>query len=251
MLETNMPYLQSTPVEFTPYLYVAELFESYDDTVFFIKDLEGRYIACNDTLLTRTNCKTRSELLGRKPSELLGLTLGGSYEDQDQRVMMQGRAIKELLEVHIYMNLSTGWCLTTKFPLKHNDGTVFGIMGISKDLKPAAMNSEEFEQISPAIEYVTNNLDTPPSLARLARIVGLTPYQLDRRVQKVFGLTAGQWILKQRLDSAQHQLSEMDDSIASIALNIGYADQSAFSRQFRKTIGVSPFVYRQLKRQSR
>jgi hypothetical protein len=39
-------------------------------------------------------------------------------------------------------------------------------------------------------------------------------------------------------------LLETDDPIATIALECGYTDQSAFTRQFRQTLGMSPSKYR-------
>jgi AraC-like DNA-binding protein len=40
-----------------------------------------------------------------------------------------------------------------------------------------------------------------------------------------------------------------DDSIASIGQHCGFADQSAFARQFKATVGMTPRDYRTLKGQ--
>jgi AraC-like DNA-binding protein len=36
-----------------------------------------------------------------------------------------------------------------------------------------------------------------------------------------------------------------------VALDCGYSDQSAFTRQFRQTVGLSPLEYRRMFRQTR
>jgi AraC-like DNA-binding protein len=72
----------------------------------------------------------------------------------------------------------------------------------------------------------------------------MSTYRLDRRMQRVFGLTTGQWMLKLRLDIARQQLIESDLAIATVALNVGYSDQSAFTRQFRRATGLSPSRFR-------
>ena len=72
----------------------------------------------------------------------------------------------------------------------------------------------------------------------------MSRYQFDRRIRRVFGLNASQWLLKLRIDLAQQQLCETDAPISTIALNVGYADQSAFTRQFRSTTGMTPQDYR-------
>ncbi|MEM1397910.1 MAG: AraC family transcriptional regulator, partial [Pseudomonadota bacterium] len=78
----------------------------------------------------------------------------------------------------------------------------------------------------------------------------LTPYQLDRRIRRMFGLSTGQWLLKQRLDLAKAQLIETDKAIVEVAMDAGYSDQSAFSRQFLKTTGLTPTSFRQAYRNS-
>jgi AraC-like DNA-binding protein len=63
-------------------------------------------------------------------------------------------------------------------------------------------------------------------------------------VRKIFQITAGQFIQKLRMENAVGQLRETDAAIASIALDSGYSDQSAFARQFRQAVGLSPAAYR-------
>ncbi|OYW20846.1 MAG: hypothetical protein B7Z55_06680 [Planctomycetales bacterium 12-60-4] len=76
----------------------------------------------------------------------------------------------------------------------------------------------------------------------------MSRFQFDRRMRKVFGVTAGQWLLKLRIDFAQQQLEAADLSIADIAIRAGYSDQSAFTRQFRQATGLSPREYRTARR---
>ena len=84
------------------------------------------------------------------------------------------------------------------------------------------------------VKYAKDNLSVPPSVGELAEFAEMSRYQLDRRMVKVFGLTTGQWLLKLRIDFAEQRLAESDDPIAEIAIDAGYADQSAFTRQFRQ-----------------
>ena len=49
-------------------------------------------------------------------------------------------------------------------------------------------------------------------------------------------------LLAERHES--ERLRQTDDPLSQIALDCGYADQTAFSRQFRRTVGVSPGVSR-------
>jgi AraC-like DNA-binding protein len=55
-------------------------------------------------------------------------------------------------------------------------------------------------------------------------------------------------IIKTRLEAASRMLAG-SDSVSAIAQACGYADHSAFTRQFRATVGVTPSEYRQLLRE--
>lgn len=232
--------------------FAAEaLFDYLPDTVFFIKDLTGRYVSANQTLVERCGLRDKSQLLGRRPSDVLGRTLGRGYESQDRSVLETGQEIVDQLELHTVRSRDIGWCLTTKMPLYGKDGSIAGLVGISRDLRIPDMTSADFEHISEAILFAERNLSQRPSINQLAHIAGMSVYQLDRRMRRVFGLTTGQWVLKTRISHASRALLETDKPVAEIALEAGYADQSAFTRQFRRSTGLSPTEYRRLRQAKR
>jgi AraC-like DNA-binding protein len=48
------------------------------------------------------------------------------------------------------------------------------------------------------------------------------------------------------MDAAVQKLRDTDAPIAAVAMECGYSDQSAFTRKFHQTVGVSPSEYRRL-----
>ena len=229
--------------------FTAEaLFDLMPDIVFFIKDASGRYLVANQTLVERSGKNDKSEVIGRTPAELLGAALGRSFEAQDQDVLRTGRPLTDLLELHVSRSRTTGWCLTNKLPLTNSVGGVIGLVGVSRDLRLPDMTGDDFEHISAAVHYAESHLAESPGNNTLARVAGMSPYQLDRRMKRVYGLTTGQWLLKTRISEAQRLLVETDAPIAAIALDVGYGDQSAFTKQFRRATGVPPSVFRRMRR---
>ncbi len=91
-----------------------ELFDRVPDTVFFIKDHEGRYVAANETLAHRCRFASKSALIGRKASEVFAAPLGERFESQDLKVIAEGLSIRAKIERHLYPGGSEGWCLTWK-----------------------------------------------------------------------------------------------------------------------------------------
>ena len=232
--------------------FAAEaLFDHMPDTVFFIKDRDGRYVSANRTLVERCGLRDKSQLLGRRPSDVLGETLGRGYEQQDQAVFETGQKLIDQLELHTVRSREIGWCLTTKMPLFTKGGAIAGLVGISRDLRIPDMKSDDFAHISDAIRFAEQRISRRPTIAELASIAGMSIYQLDRRMQRVFGLTTGQWVLKTRITHASRVLVESDLPVADVALEAGYADQSAFTRQFRRSTGLSPSEYRRVRQSGR
>ena len=57
-------------------------------------------------------------------------------------------------------------------------------------------------------------------------------------------MSSQEFILRNRVHGAAVVLRETDEPIASIAVDFGFCDQSAFSKQFVKQLGSTPAAYR-------
>ena len=230
----------------SPAFSAEPLFDRMTDTVFFIKDAVGHYVCVNHTLVARCGKTHKSQVIGKTPSRLFGDELGGAFESQDKAIIANGEPLTDRLELHLRPGGGTGWCLTTKVPLLADDGRPIGIAGISRDLARPDDLSDDYHLLSEAISFAQRRVDKPPSLRELAEIAGMSVYRLDRRMRLLFGLTTGQWLLKNRIEFACHALRHGSRPIAEIALACGYSDQSCFTRQFRRTTAHTPSEFRRL-----
>lgn len=220
------------------------LFDAVPDTVYFIKDRQGRYGAVNQTLVERTGVKGKSELLGRTANEVFPGALGQRIAAQDRAIMESGRMLAAELELHLYADGSEGWCLTWKSPLRNAVGTIIGLFGMSRDVRTGNDTSGETQAISGVLAYTRRHLDQPLRVSELAARAGLSVFQFDQRIRGLFGMSAGQYVIRLRIDHACDRLRHGTAPISEIALECGYADQTAFSRQFRKTVRLTPQKYR-------
>ncbi|MEO5712792.1 MAG: AraC family transcriptional regulator [Luteolibacter sp.] len=225
-------------------LPVDRLFDEVPDIVFFVKDAQGRYMAVNNTLATRCGLADKDDAIGLTAGELFPPPLGSAFALQDQEILRSGRAIHDHLELHLYPGGRSGWCLTFKEPVIGKNGQVAGICGISRDLHSPGEQGEDFAAMSAAIDYIHRHYDEALRLPGLAEMAGLSVYQFDQRIRSLFHVTAGQYLVKVRIDAACQRLSGTEEPIAQIALSCGYSDQSAFSRQFKQAVGISPMAYR-------
>ncbi|MGJ8654851.1 MAG: helix-turn-helix domain-containing protein [Akkermansiaceae bacterium] len=221
----------------------VELFDHVPDTVYFIKDRQGRYVVVNKTLSVRLGME-QSELVGKKAEEVFPDPLGARFTRQDMLVMQTGAGIKGRLEMHLYPSGKQGWCLTYKEPVKGMGGKLIGIVGISRDIHPPTEHRDDLAPLQKVITHIRLNVAEPLRLPQLAEMVNLSVYQLDQRIRGLFHLSAGQFITQTRIEKACNLLKCTDQGIANVALDCGYSDQSAFTRQFKQTTGLTPKAYR-------
>lgn len=83
------------------------------------------------------------------------------------------------------------------------------------------------------------------TVARLAREAGLSRTGFAERFSDRLGVTPMAYVTSWRMQIAREALSTRGLSVAEAAELSGYASESAFSRVFKKEIGMSPAAFRQ------
>jgi AraC family transcriptional regulator len=84
--------------------------------------------------------------------------------------------------------------------------------------------------------------------AKLAAAVGVHPTHLARVFRAHQGMTLGEYARQLRLEWAARQLASTDIPLASLAVEAGFADQSHFTRAFKRWTGLTPGQFRHLRR---
>jgi AraC family transcriptional regulator len=99
-------------------------------------------------------------------------------------------------------------------------------------------------QLSAVMDFVRDNLASPIRLSELASLVDLSPSQFGRAFKTSTGTTPHLWHLGARIESAKRLLADHSMSLAEIALDTGFSEQSHFTRAFRAATGISPGAWR-------
>ena len=95
-----------------------------------------------------------------------------------------------------------------------------------------------------ARDILSNSLGGELPLAQVARECGLSASHFTRAFRQSLGIAPHQWLLKVRVERAKQQLLNSDASLADIAIDCGFADQSHFTRVFTKHVDASPGQWR-------
>jgi AraC family transcriptional activator of pobA len=93
-------------------------------------------------------------------------------------------------------------------------------------------------------ELVDASYRMQPSLAALARELGITPTQLNRVCRQLTGRSALALLHARVLLEAQRDLAYTTLSIKQIALGLGFADAGYFTRFFQRLSGRTPTRWR-------
>jgi AraC-like DNA-binding protein len=220
------------------------LFDHTPDIAFFIKDAAGRYLVVNASLVERHGLRDKSQLIGKRPSDVCPGEFGRIPAEQDASVLRTGRPIIEHLELHWYAPHKPVWCLTTKLPMRDATGAVAGIVGISKDVRTPMPTRDIPAEIAASLQHLETAFAGPLTPSALARIAKLPGARFARIIKRVFGITPGQLIAKTRIAAASRLLHDTDRTVADIALDCGFSDHSAFTRAFRALTSATPTQFR-------
>src|SRR5262245_21550030 len=95
------------------------------------------------------------------------------------------------------------------------------------------------------LEYIEEQLDASPTLAKIAAVAGLNPYHFARQFKAATGLPPHQYVITRRGEPAKQLLrSGTNLSLAKVATRAGFYDQSQFSQHFKRLVGVTPGQFR-------
>jgi transcriptional regulator of acetoin/glycerol metabolism len=92
--------------------------------------------------------------------------------------------------------------------------------------------------------HIHENLD----VGTLATQAGLSRYHFFRAFKASVGMSPHRYLLEQRVRKAAELIERSEQPLTSIALDVGFADQSHFSRSFHTLVGLTPSQFRRAHR---
>ena len=101
------------------------------------------------------------------------------------------------------------------------------------------------EQVKRLMIYITEHYKEKIRINEVAYEMGINRCYLSTAFKKMTGYSPAEYLLQVRMEKAKSLLMKTNYSINRIATEVGYADQLAFSRMFKRRFGESPARYRQ------
>jgi transcriptional regulator GlxA family with amidase domain len=113
-----------------------------------------------------------------------------------------------------------------------------------RELYGAAGNRIDGRRLARVMQFVSENIAGPFTVADLADVACLSPAHFARSFKATTGWGPHEFVRRIRLTVAKRMLADHQLPISDIALSTGFSSQSNFSRAFRDVTGMTPGDYR-------
>jgi len=112
--------------------------------------------------------------------------------------------------------------------------------GLLSESQKETISQNDKEKLHLAREILSKNIEAPPNLAELSKLIGLNSFKLKKNFKELFGMPVFKYLQNERLIKAHDLLRDGSIGIREAAWSVGYESLSSFSNAFYKRFGFRP-----------
>lgn len=105
---------------------------------------------------------------------------------------------------------------------------------------PYISDAETVSKIKRVKDIIIQELTNPPSLADLAKEVGLNIKKLKTDFKEFYGAPVFTFLLNYKMDLAKNLLQEQGLNVNEVSVKLGYSTSSHFIAAFKRKFGITP-----------
>ncbi|HXG47501.1 MAG TPA: AraC family transcriptional regulator, partial [Methylomirabilota bacterium] len=165
--------------------------------------------------------------------------------------------LRQSVEIRDPMLRALGASLRAEMAADYSGGRVYGETlastlavylvrhyGEGVKLASAAGQGLNRQQLRRATEFIAENLAQNVSLGQIAAAAGLSAFHFARLFKKSTGMAPHQYVIRCRVERARQLMLANQSTMADIAHQVGFCDQSHLTTHFKRVFGVTPRVFR-------
>ena len=225
------------------FVHVKRMMDALPNVGFYIKDINDRIITLNNRNCEISALKDEFDAIGRKSSDLFPEIIAHECLARDALVRKTGKAVVGGIN-HATVDRSPNPTIYSVFPLHDSAGKLIGTMCGFYYTEKADSSHLARTKLQPALEWMTQHVGETSSLETLARLTNLSVTHFRRIFMDTFKETPAKYALRLRLNRARDMLETTDYTVAAIALEAGFFDQSHFVKAFQRIYRLTPTNYR-------
>ena len=132
-------------------MLLRTMIDNIPDSI-YCKDLAGRKTLANTTEIHYSGAKSESEVLGKTDFELYPVEFAEKFFADDQTVMQTGEPLLNREEYVLDEKGARRHLLSSKIPLRDENGRIIGLIGIGRDITERVQAQEQLVLLSRAVD---------------------------------------------------------------------------------------------------
>jgi diguanylate cyclase (GGDEF)-like protein/PAS domain S-box-containing protein len=143
------------------------LMDNIPDYIYF-KDLESRFIRISKAHAQSFGLSDPAQAVGKTDFDFFTEEHARPAYEDEQRIIRTGQPLVDMEEKETRPDRPDAWVLTTKMPLRDEDGRIVGTFGLSRDITERKQAEAERERLLTTLEHRNAHLQTAAEVARTA-----------------------------------------------------------------------------------
>jgi transcriptional regulator GlxA family with amidase domain len=173
---------------------------------------------------------------------------------QMQREIVKSGRFDTAAGVHGHLLLAQSLVRNALTPSRYFELKQLMVLARPEPVLPAFQTLDLIEQSEPLLRSLTQIIERTPrganNIKQLAAALNMSERTLARKVSVASGFSPGAFVRLVKLKQASGELTNTHASVAQIAAQFGFADESSFRRTFSQALGMTPSKFRERFRNS-
>lgn len=215
----------------------------FKNTLTCVKNLKSQFVFGTQSFMEMCGTTDPEKIYGQTDRAFFPLYLADQYIEEDQLVFAGEMIADKDWMVPERKGIVT-WCQSSKLPIKGASGEIIGLMCTLNNFYVADDQLKSVTALTRAIRFIEQNYHQKIKIDQCAEVAKVSMSTLNRNFRKVYHTSIGEYLTKVRIHAACHELKDTTLGMTEIAFRCGFFDLSHFSRQFKKTMRMTPLQYR-------
>ncbi|MBI5686245.1 MAG: helix-turn-helix domain-containing protein [Verrucomicrobia bacterium] len=220
------------------------LFDHLPGLHFFAKNRRGETMFASSSVRKLYDLRDEADVIGLTDFDLNPPVMAKGYVADDARIYRTGEPVLRRVELWWDARGIPDWYQVTKLPIRSRRGAIIGIMGVLQRYEGGVHLAMPWREIDAAVRCIREKFRGPVNIAELAKLTDMSARQLERKFHAILGVSPQEFLIKTRVLAACHALRQSNASLADIATDCGFYDQSSFTEHFRRYVGQTPREFR-------
>lgn len=207
-----------------------------------LKDLDYRYVYVSEGWSESTGLR---DVVGKTVFDVFPVWRAEKYHREEVGVMETGDIVDTFEEITMVEGGREQVWRSLKGP-RRKGGEIVGTVILGMLVDPKMLRDRLVDERPEAVDWMERHAVEELTMSDISEKLGMSRKTLEREFQRKTGMSPARYRMKCRLGRARDLLRYSRKTLAEIAAECGFHDQSHFSRVFLKEAGKSPGSWRRV-----